>query len=278
MRGNAFVSDDGDRADLPMPPEWSESQIPENVVVAKPPALPEAPPVNRTAPTPPPPAQPPCPQPPVCQPSPPPIAHYGKNTLVAKRQVRRGFAALAAFALTFAVGLTMGVQLRNDRNATLEVATNNAATTAGHVALRQQQRNSPTELTALPRVDEQFSDGLADDFSLNTFLRPTESPSHEKPAAASTEAAASKSPPPADNSNVKPAAEARPPKVPVVAKKAPKVTAPLVNEATCNPERKLGTTLVWASSPAAAAKLAYRQQRLLYMIHVSGNFEIPEFT
>jgi hypothetical protein len=40
----------------------------------------------------------------------------------------------------------------------------------------------------------------------------------------------------------------------------------------------LETALQWAPSPADAARLAKEQQKLVFLIHVSGNFEIPEFT
>lgn len=40
----------------------------------------------------------------------------------------------------------------------------------------------------------------------------------------------------------------------------------------------LGTVLAWAESPADAYQMAVEQQKLVFMIHVSGNFEIPGFT
>lgn len=46
----------------------------------------------------------------------------------------------------------------------------------------------------------------------------------------------------------------------------------------CGPVRDLGTQLVWAENVNAAAELANEQSKLVYLIHVSGNFEIPDFT
>lgn len=42
--------------------------------------------------------------------------------------------------------------------------------------------------------------------------------------------------------------------------------------------RSLGTTLVWTDSPAEAARTAAERDKLVYLIHVSGNFEIEGFT
>ncbi|MGI9472295.1 MAG: hypothetical protein ACR2NZ_12210 [Rubripirellula sp.] len=39
-----------------------------------------------------------------------------------------------------------------------------------------------------------------------------------------------------------------------------------------------GTTLKWAETPAAAYQMAGVQKKLVFLIHVSGNFEIPGFT
>lgn len=39
-----------------------------------------------------------------------------------------------------------------------------------------------------------------------------------------------------------------------------------------------GTALHWANSPGEAVSLARQQSKLVFMIHVSGNFAIPEFT
>jgi hypothetical protein len=42
--------------------------------------------------------------------------------------------------------------------------------------------------------------------------------------------------------------------------------------------RSLGTALAWADSPADAARTAAERNKLVYLIHVSGNFEIEGFT
>jgi hypothetical protein len=39
-----------------------------------------------------------------------------------------------------------------------------------------------------------------------------------------------------------------------------------------------GTALKWADTPADAYRLAGEQNKLVFLIHVSGNFEIPGFT
>jgi hypothetical protein len=46
----------------------------------------------------------------------------------------------------------------------------------------------------------------------------------------------------------------------------------------CAADRTLGTALTWAKSPAEAAGRAGREGKLVFLIHVSGNFEDPGFT
>lgn len=41
---------------------------------------------------------------------------------------------------------------------------------------------------------------------------------------------------------------------------------------------EFGTSVVFASSPAAAAKEARKHEKLVFVLHVSGNFETPDFT
>jgi hypothetical protein len=46
----------------------------------------------------------------------------------------------------------------------------------------------------------------------------------------------------------------------------------------CSANRSLDTALTWARSPAEAAGVASREGKLVFLIHVSGNFEDPGFT
>ncbi len=46
----------------------------------------------------------------------------------------------------------------------------------------------------------------------------------------------------------------------------------------CSANRSLDTALTWAKSPAEAAGEASREGKLVFLIHVSGNFEDPGFT
>jgi hypothetical protein len=46
----------------------------------------------------------------------------------------------------------------------------------------------------------------------------------------------------------------------------------------CSADRSLRTALVWAKSPQQAAEQARREGKLVFLIHVSGNFEDPGFT
>ena len=39
-----------------------------------------------------------------------------------------------------------------------------------------------------------------------------------------------------------------------------------------------GTTIQWMGSPAEAAKKAKEEKKLVFVLHVSGNFEDPKFT
>src|SRR5262249_851400 len=43
-------------------------------------------------------------------------------------------------------------------------------------------------------------------------------------------------------------------------------------------DRHLGTQLTWAAPPEAPAVQAQREGKLLLLVHLSGNFEPPEFT
>jgi len=49
-------------------------------------------------------------------------------------------------------------------------------------------------------------------------------------------------------------------------------------QAVCAVNRSLNTALSWARSPAEAAERAKRDGKLVFLIHVSGNFEDPGFT
>ena len=46
----------------------------------------------------------------------------------------------------------------------------------------------------------------------------------------------------------------------------------------CQIDERLGTALHWADSIEEAAEDAHRKQKLVFVIHVSGNFKIPTFT
>lgn len=43
-------------------------------------------------------------------------------------------------------------------------------------------------------------------------------------------------------------------------------------------DNRLGTTIHWSAEPKDAYKLAEQQDKLVFLIHVSGNFKIPGFT
>lgn len=46
----------------------------------------------------------------------------------------------------------------------------------------------------------------------------------------------------------------------------------------CAADRSLNTAVTWAKSPAEASEQALREGKLVFLIHVSGNFENPGFT
>jgi hypothetical protein len=57
---------------------------------------------------------------------------------------------------------------------------------------------------------------------------------------------------------------------------APAVASPLITEATetsCH-----GTNVEFLDTPSDAAKKAKKEQKLVFILHVSGNFEDPKFT
>ena len=49
-------------------------------------------------------------------------------------------------------------------------------------------------------------------------------------------------------------------------------------EQVCAVDRSLNTALTWAKSPGAASEQARKERKLVFLIHVSGNFEDPGFT
>jgi hypothetical protein len=49
-------------------------------------------------------------------------------------------------------------------------------------------------------------------------------------------------------------------------------------EQVCAVDRSLNTALTWAKSPGAASEQAQKEGKLVFLIHVSGNFEDPGFT
>lgn len=61
------------------------------------------------------------------------------------------------------------------------------------------------------------------------------------------------------------------------AKKKPLAIKPIIigEEEQCG---EFGTTVVFADSPLAAAKQALKEEKLVFVLHVSGNFETPDFT
>ena len=46
-------------------------------------------------------------------------------------------------------------------------------------------------------------------------------------------------------------------------------------EGTCG---SFGTTVEFVDTPSAAARQAKKEQKLVFVLHVSGNFEDPRFT
>ena len=49
-------------------------------------------------------------------------------------------------------------------------------------------------------------------------------------------------------------------------------------EQVCAVDRSLNTALTWAKSPGEASEQARQEGKLVFLIHVSGNFEDPGFT
>lgn len=43
-------------------------------------------------------------------------------------------------------------------------------------------------------------------------------------------------------------------------------------------QEKFGTSISWKGTPTDAAVLAKKQEKLLFILHVSGNFEDAKFT
>lgn len=56
------------------------------------------------------------------------------------------------------------------------------------------------------------------------------------------------------------------------------LTAPASDKPACAADRTLGTAITWAESPQAAFTQARSKNKLVYLIHVSGNFEQEGYT
>ena len=63
-----------------------------------------------------------------------------------------------------------------------------------------------------------------------------------------------------------------------IVKSAAAKTVEVDSCAQCSGFRKLGTTVDFAGSAADAGKLADEQAKLIFLLHVSGNFAREEFT
>lgn len=46
-------------------------------------------------------------------------------------------------------------------------------------------------------------------------------------------------------------------------------------EETCG---EFGTSVIFADSPIAASKQALKEEKLVFVLHVSGHFEVPDYT
>lgn len=58
--------------------------------------------------------------------------------------------------------------------------------------------------------------------------------------------------------------------------KLPKLA--VVDAGNCPVDDRLGTSLTWAESVESAATMAAAESKLLFVLHVSGDFSVPEFT
>ena len=60
--------------------------------------------------------------------------------------------------------------------------------------------------------------------------------------------------------------------------------APMIAQDTLTPscakcgKQTYGTTIQWAGSPSDAATKAKAEEKLVFVLHVSGHFEDPKFT
>jgi hypothetical protein len=63
--------------------------------------------------------------------------------------------------------------------------------------------------------------------------------------------------------------------VPAPSRPVAKPIKPEKSEGTCGSH---GTRLEFVATPSEAAKIAKKEQKLVFVLHVSGNFEDPRFT
>jgi hypothetical protein len=59
---------------------------------------------------------------------------------------------------------------------------------------------------------------------------------------------------------------------------APEALRENASVAICQPAQKLGTTIEFLPTPADAAAQAAEQHKLVFLLHISGNFEDSGFT
>lgn len=146
------------------------------------------------------------------------------------------------------------------------------------------ERSQPTPVESDPVVDLHDQPGVPSAEAIDagtsesTPQGAVEMPAPEDPAAPAEPPAAE---PEADEAAVVDlAAEGLPAKQTLVSLPAtlPADDVPALHEQCSAELPSLGTALQWAESPEAAARLARQQEKLVFLIHVSGNFEIPEFT
>jgi hypothetical protein len=75
------------------------------------------------------------------------------------------------------------------------------------------------------------------------------------------------------------AAQASLKSLPKMGAQATIIAGPQCQDGTCQEStRSLDTVLNWADTPADAYRQAVEAEKLVFLIHVSGNFEIPGFT
>lgn len=196
-----------------------------------------------------------------------------------RRFPRRRMALVAAILVLFCFGLCSDDGI-NSQTPTLETTSVVFSEPASRAAVGVDSVEVPEPAGhSVEVVEAEFdSESFVDNASDDVEEEPVPSRFASATSATSTVARLEKSLPNRPSADFeKPVTSAKPGNDPVEAAELLK-DEPEVCQLTIASERLLGTSVLWAETANEAAMMADDRGKLVYLIQVSGNFEIPEFT